>query len=125
MITGAHLLLYSKDADADRAFFRDVLNFKSIDVGGGWLIFKLPPAEMGVHPGSGEFVQQHGDHDVLGSVLYLLCDDLQETIASLQAQGVVCSEHMEADWGIATTLPLPSGGRIGLYQPRHPLAVDI
>src|SRR5262249_9516257 len=123
MITGAHLLLYSQDADADRAFFRDVLSFKSIDVGGGWLIFKLPPAEMGVHPGSGEFVQKHGEHSLLGSVLYLLCDDLMSTDALLHNKGVECSEPMEAEWGIATTVPLPSGGRIGLYQPKHPLAM--
>lgn len=125
MIIGAHLLLYSKDAEADRAFFRDMLNFKSIDVGGGWLIFKLPPAEMGVHPGSGEFVQDHGGHDLLGSVLYLLCDNLEETVGSLRAQGVACSEPMAADWGTSTTVPLPSGGRIGLYQPKHPLAIGV
>lgn len=124
MITGAHLLLYSKDADADRAFFRDVLNFKSIDVGGGWLIFKLPAAEMGVHPGGGEFVQDHGGYDLLGSVLYLLCDNLDETVAKLASKGIECSEPMAAGWGTSTTVPLPSGGRIGLYQPRHPLATD-
>src|SRR5258708_39974375 len=124
MIIGAHFLLYSKDPDGDRAFFRDVLELKSVDAGGGWLIFKLPPAEMGVHPGSGEFVQSHGEHDLLGTVLYFLCDDLNATMASLQTQGVACSSPMEAEWGIATTVPLPSGGRIGLYQPKHALALD-
>jgi hypothetical protein len=125
MIIGTHFLLYSKDADADRAFCRDTLDLKSIDAGGGWLIFKLPPSEMGIHPGSGDFVQSHGEHDLLGTVLYFLCDDLSKTVASLESKGITCSAPMEAEWGIATTVQLPSGGRIGLYQPKHPLAVDL
>jgi predicted enzyme related to lactoylglutathione lyase len=125
MIAGAHFLLYSKDAEADRDFFRDVLDLKSIDVGGGWLIFKLPPSEMWIHPGDGQFVQNHGEFDLLGTVLYFLSDDLNATMASLQSKGIVCSTPMDAEWGIATTVPLPSGGRIGLYQPKHPLALDL
>ena len=125
MITGAHLLLYSKDPDLDRTFFRDVLELKSIDAGGGWLIFRLPSSEMGIHPGSGEFAQNHGEFDLVGTVLYFLCDDLNETMASLQTKGVICSSTMDAEWGTATTVPLPSGGRIGLYQPKHALALDL
>jgi hypothetical protein len=122
MITGAHLLLYSKNAEADRAFFRDVLGFRSVDVGGGWLIFALPPAEMGIHPGSGDFVQLHADQQLLGAVLYLMCDDLKSTTAALHKKKIECSEFIEAQWGMSTTIPLPSGDRIGLYQPRHPTA---
>src|SRR5690348_8769917 len=113
MINGAHLLLYSKNAEADRAFFRDVLALKAIDVGGGWLIFALPPAEMGVHPGSGDFVQQHAERQLLGAVLYLMCDDLAATMEWLAAKNVKCSTVEQADWGAKTTIPLPSGGEIG------------
>jgi len=80
MITGVHLLLYSRDPEADRVFFRDVLGFQSVDAGEGWLIFALPPAEMGIHPGDGKFVEHHADHDLSGSVIYLMCDDLHATI---------------------------------------------
>jgi catechol 2,3-dioxygenase-like lactoylglutathione lyase family enzyme len=123
MINGVHFLLYSKDADADRAFVRDVLGFKAIDVGGGWLVFGLPPAEMGVHPGDGKFVQSHAEHSLLGTVMYLMCDDLRATVAELGAKGVVCTQAVEAQWGITTTVPLPSGGRVGLYQPKHVTAI--
>jgi hypothetical protein len=125
MITGAHFLLYSKAPDADRAFFRDVLNFRSVDLGENWLIFALPPAEMAVHPGSGEFVQQHAEHPLLGAVLYLMCDDLRATMQSLEARQVACSPVLEAGWGIRTTVRLPSGGEIGLYQPAHPTALGL
>jgi predicted enzyme related to lactoylglutathione lyase len=125
MITGAHFLLYSKDPDADRAFFRDVLNFRSIDLGENWLIFALPPAEKAVHPGGGEFVQRHAEHPLLGVVLYLMCDDLPAMIRSLEARQVACSAVMKAEWGIATTIRLPSGGEIGLYQPTHPTALGL
>ncbi|HXN49445.1 MAG TPA: VOC family protein [Bryobacteraceae bacterium] len=119
MITGAHVLLYSQDPEADRAFFRDILQFRSLDVGGGWLIFALPPAELGVHPGDGKFVQSHGDQHLLGSVLYLTCDDLPALVKSLQAKHIECSSPVEADWATATTIRLPSGGQLGLYQPKH------
>jgi len=122
MITGTHLLLYSTDPDADRAFFRDVLAFLSVDAGGGWLIFALPPAEMGVHPANTPFVQRHADHDMTGAVLYLMCDDLHSTVKALQARKVACSKVEAADWGMVTSVALPSGGRIGLYQPTHPTA---
>ncbi len=79
MIVGAHILLYSKDPEADRAFFRDVLQFRAVDIGRGWLIFKLPPAEAAVHPSSGEFAQRHSGHDLMGSLMYLMCDDLAAT----------------------------------------------
>jgi predicted enzyme related to lactoylglutathione lyase len=125
MINGAHFLLYSGDPEADRSFFRDVLELRSVDVGGGWLIFALPPAELGVHPGSGEFAQHHGEHDLLGTVLYLMCDDLEATTASLAAKGVACGEVEKADWGMSTSLRLPSGGWIGLYQPAHPTALGL
>lgn len=125
MIIGAHFLLYSSDAEADRAFFRDVLGFRSIDAGEGWLIFAMPPAEAGIHPADSEFAQLHGGHKLLGAVLYLMCDDLDALIASLEAKKVRCSEIDTAGWGRATTIPLPSGGRIGLYQPRHPTAFNL
>lgn len=121
MITGAHFLLYSTDADADRLFFRDVLGFRAVDAGGGWLILALPPAELGVHPG--DFKQVHAEHSMLGAVLYLMCDDLTSTMADLKTKGVRCSEVVEAEWGSKTTFALPSGGEIGLYQPSHPTAI--
>lgn len=123
MIIGAHFLLYTTGADADRAFFRDVLGFRAVDAGHGWLILRLPPAELGVHPGDGNFAQTHAGHSMLGAVLYLMCDDLTATMAELAAKGVTCSEVDEAPWGRKTTLPLPSGGEIGLYEPRHPTAI--
>lgn len=125
MITGAHFLLYSQDPDADRAFFRDVLKWTSVDVGHNWLIFRLPPAEMGVHPGSGDFAQQHGGRNLLGTVLYLMCDDLPLEVKRLEAQGVRCSLVITAEWGSSTTLRLPSGGEIGLYQPTHQTAIHL
>ncbi len=125
MITGAHYLFYSTDAEADRAFVRDVLGFASVDVGGGWLIFQSPPAEFAVHPGKEPFVQQHAGHALLGAVLYLMCSDLQATMKWLEAKGVRCGEVTTAEWGIKTTIPLPSGAEVGLYQPTHPTALDI
>ncbi len=124
MITGAHFLLYSEDPAADRAFFRDVLGLRAVDAGEGWLIFALPAAELGIHPSSGRFVQRHAEHDLLGVLLYLMCDDLPSFIATLAAKGVRCTAIQEAEWGRSTTLPLPSGGAIGLYQPTHPTAFD-
>jgi hypothetical protein len=125
MITGAHFLLYSTNPEADRAFFRDVLQLRSIDAGGGWPIFRLPPAEIAVHPADGRFVQRHADHDLSGTVLYLMCDDVHATVRSLEARQVECSPIAEAQWGLFTIVPLPSGGNIGLYQPTHPTAIDL
>ena len=123
MINGAHFLFYSKDPEADRAFFRDVLQFRFVDAGHGWLIFALPPAEVGVHPGEGDFVQRHAGEALMGAVLYLMCDDLKATVADLKSRGVECSTVEEAPWGSKTTFRLPSGGELGLYQPSHPTAI--
>jgi catechol 2,3-dioxygenase-like lactoylglutathione lyase family enzyme len=120
MITGAHFLLYTTDPDADRRFIRDVLGFRGVDAGGGWLIFALPPAELAVHPSEEDLVQEHAGEDVLGAVLYLLCDDIHDTVAWLERKQVECGKIGTAEWGHYTTLALPSGGRIGLYQPTHP-----
>jgi catechol 2,3-dioxygenase-like lactoylglutathione lyase family enzyme len=112
MITGAHVIIYTTDADADRAFFRDVLNFPWVDAHGGWLIFALPPSEVAFHP-----AEANGRHE-----FYFMCDDLQATIEKLEANNVPCGPVSDQGWGILTTMTLPGGGQIGLYQPRHPLA---
>lgn len=119
MINGAHFLIYSKDAEADRAFFRDVLGFRSIDAGEGWLIFALPPAEIAFHPARRNDLQRQGGHALVGTVLYLMCDDLRGLIKSLKARKVKCDKISKARWGSNTTIRLPSGGEIGLYQPTH------
>jgi len=110
MINGAHIVIYSVDAEADRAFFRDILGFPSVDAGHAWLIFRLPEAEAAFHP-SGE----NGRHE-----LYLMCDDLKVEMAALRANGVECTTVAEERWGSVTTIRLPGGGHVGLYQPRHP-----
>jgi hypothetical protein len=125
MIHGVHLLLYSRDPEADRAFFRDKLNLGSVDIGDGWLIFGLPRAEMGIHPGDGSFVQEHAEEKLTGCVIYLMCEDLRKTIDELLAKGVATTTAQEADWGISTTVRLPSGGGVGLYEPRHPTALHL
>ena len=125
MITGAHFLFYSKNPEADRAFFRDVLGFFSIDVGEGWLIFAMPPAEAGIHPSDAEVTHRHAGQELMAGVLYLMCDDLESSILSLKTKNVNRSEVQAADWGRVTTIPLPSGARIGLYQPRHPTAFNL
>jgi hypothetical protein len=113
VIRGAHVVLYSTDAEADREFFRDVLEYPHVDAGHGWLIFALPPAEMAVHPADG------GSHE-----LFFMCDDVQEFIGSMAARGVACSEVEVERWGRITRLSLPGGGTVGVYQPTHlsPLA---
>jgi catechol 2,3-dioxygenase-like lactoylglutathione lyase family enzyme len=114
MITGAHVIVYSSDAEADRAFCRDVLGLDGVDAGGGWLIFALPPAEVAVHPHEGD----GGGHE-----LYLMCDDLAATVEELRGRGAVIDEPVtEQRWGLLTAIALPGGGRVGLYEPRHPLA---
>ena len=115
MIFGAHVIVYSTDAEADRAFFREVLGFQSVDAGHGWLIFALPPAEAAIHPSD-----KHGAHE-----LYLMCDDLRAEMASLGQKGVACSEVQEQRWGSITTIHLPGGGKLGLYQPKHPTALTL
>jgi hypothetical protein len=126
MLVGAHILLYSENSEADRAFFRDVLGFPFVDAGEGWLIFKLPPAEAAVHP-SDEGGRQplHGGRPLVGAVLYLMCDDLRQQIKLLELKNVACTQIEEARWGIKTTIKLPGGGEIGLYQPKHPMALNL
>jgi len=126
MITGAHVLLYSENPEADRAFCRDVLGFRSVDAGEGWLIFALPPAEVAFHPVDEETrTQRHAGHSLLGSVLYLMCDDLDATLKSLQKRKVKHTEIEEERWGIRTTIVLPSGGELGLYEPKHASPLDL
>ncbi|HEY7476398.1 MAG TPA: hypothetical protein VH679_15365 [Vicinamibacterales bacterium] len=123
-VNGAHFLIYSSQPDADRAFLRDVLGFRSVDAGPGWPIFALPPAELAVHPADGDdFVQEHADHDMIGIVLYLMCEDVRAVVVSLEARSVKCKEVGTAPWGLHTVIRLPSGGHIGLYQPTHPTAI--
>jgi hypothetical protein len=102
---------------------RDVLGFQSVDAGEGWLIFALPPAEMGIHPGDGKFVEHHADHELSGSVVYLMCDDIRATMDALNSKGAKTTGIVQAGWGITTTLRLPGGGGLGLYQPRHATAL--
>jgi len=125
MITGAHVLIFSKDPEADRAFFRDVLKFPAVDAGEGWLIFALPPAEVAFHPANGESIRPHAGQDLAGAVLFLMCDDLSVFVRSLEAQGVCCGAISREAWGMKTTVRLPSGGEIGLYQPTHPTAIGL
>lgn len=126
MINGAHVLMMSNDAEADRNFLRDVLGLKYVDVGHGWLIFGLPPAEVAVHPAEGEKREPGpGGHQMLGAHLYLMCDDLKAEMARLKAKNVEFGKVSEERWGTVTTLRLPSGGEIGLYQPKHPVAYGL
>ena len=125
MIHGAHLLLYSTNAEADRNFLRDVLGFAHVDAGHGWLIFALPPAEAAVHPADDTPHESGDGHAMLGAHLYLMCDNLDATIAELKAQKVACGEIGRERWGIRTTIKLPSGGDLGLYQPTHPTALAL
>ena len=111
MITGVHAIVYTRDAEADRAFFRDVLELRAVDAGGGWLIFALPPAELAAHPTDGD-----ARHE-----LYLMCDDLQVTVDELEAKGVeVRRDFTEASFGRMTSLRLPGGSDLMLYEPAHP-----
>jgi catechol 2,3-dioxygenase-like lactoylglutathione lyase family enzyme len=115
MISGAHVIVYSKDAEADRAFFRDVLGFKSVDAGHGWLIFALPAAEAAFHPD-----EKNDRHE-----LYFMCDDLKAEMSALKKKGVACSDVHNERWGSITRVKLPGGGGIGLYQPKHPTALGL
>jgi catechol 2,3-dioxygenase-like lactoylglutathione lyase family enzyme len=112
MVTGAHAILYTEDAEALRAFFRDVLGLPSVDAGGGWLIFALPPAELAAHPTNGE-----PRHE-----LYLMCDDIEATITELDAKGVdLAAPVSDQGFGLLTSIRLPGGGELGVYEPRHPI----
>jgi catechol 2,3-dioxygenase-like lactoylglutathione lyase family enzyme len=110
MITGVHAIIFTTDAEGDRAFFQDVLEFPSVDAGGGWLIFALPPAELAAHP-----ADEDGQHE-----LYLMCDDVHATVAELKAKGVDFARGISDEgFGLETAIRLPSGGDLGLYQPKH------
>jgi catechol 2,3-dioxygenase-like lactoylglutathione lyase family enzyme len=108
MITGAHAIIYTKDAEKDRAFFRDVLGLKWVDSGDGWLIFRLPPSEIACHPAETEM------HE-----LFLMTDDVRRAVKTLKAKGVGCEPVTDQGWGLLTRLRLPGGGTLGLYQPLH------
>jgi hypothetical protein len=115
MINGAHVIIYSQDADADRDFFRDVLNYPNVDAGNGWLIFKLPPAEVAVHPAGSS------SHE-----FYLMCDDVAATVTELTARGVEFTKQVSDEgWGLLTAIRLPGGGELGLYEPRHAKACEL
>jgi catechol 2,3-dioxygenase-like lactoylglutathione lyase family enzyme len=108
-IAGAHMIVYSADADADRIFLRDVLGFPHVDVGDGWLIFALPASEVAVHP-----ADTSGNHEI-----YLMVDDIAAFVAEMTNRGVNCTPPQDQGWGILTQLSLPGGGVLGIYQPRH------
>ncbi len=108
-------MIYSADADADRAFFRDVLEYPCVDAGHGWLIFALPPAELAVHPGTSD-----GGHE-----LFLMCDDLDTFIEQMSQRGVQCAEPSTERWGRITKITLPGGGPLGVYQPSHPSPASV
>jgi hypothetical protein len=109
MITGAHSIIYSTNPEADRAFFRDVLRMPNVDVGDGWLIFGLPPAEVAVHPS-----EENDVHE-----FYLMCDDVAAFVAAMKKHNIVCEPVQDQGWGLLTQLRLPGGGKLGVYQPRH------
>ena len=116
MIIGSHTVMFSGDPEADRRFFADILGLPHVDAGGGWLIFKLPPAELAVHPSDGPF----------GHELYLMCDDLHATVTYLRAKGVEFTQDIsEERWGLLVHFRLAGGGEVGMYEPRHPLAIDL
>jgi catechol 2,3-dioxygenase-like lactoylglutathione lyase family enzyme len=115
VIDGCHVILFSSDPDADRAFFADVLGMPHVDAGGGWLIFRLPPAELAVHPTDGPPAHE----------LYFMCDDIVATREELAAKGVQLTQEIsEERWGRLTRFRLPGGSEVGMYEPRHPRAVD-
>jgi catechol 2,3-dioxygenase-like lactoylglutathione lyase family enzyme len=125
MITGTHAIIYADDADKARAFFRDVLELPNVDAHGGWLIFKLPPAELGIHPAGASGDPATGapsnHHE-----LYLMCDNVEATVADLTAKGVEFTTPVEDQgFGMLARLQVPGAGEIGLYQPKHPVAYDL
>ena len=108
MFNGAHIVIYTADAEADRAFFRDLLGMRYVDAGDGWLIFALPPAEMAMHPAIGASQE-----------LYLTCTDVAAVKTALEAKGVSCTDITDEGWGLLSAFALPGGGRLGFYQPKH------
>ena len=120
-IIGAHALLYTTEAEKLRAVLRDVFGFPSVDAGEGWLIFRLPPAELGVHPGEGPTYESGVRHQ-----LSFMCDDIHATSRDLRAKGIdVRGEPQDEGWGITVMLGLPGGVDVMLYEPRHPLAISL
>lgn len=115
MINGAHVVIYSKDSEADRAFFRDVLRFPSVDAGHGWLIFAMPPSEVAFHDSDNQDSGNHGRHE-----LYFMCDDIAATLKDLRSKNVKFSDVSEQRWGKLASLTLPGGGKVGVYEPKHP-----
>ena len=115
MISGAHSIIYSTDAHADRSFFRDVLKFPHVDIGDGWLIFGLPPAELAVHP-----AEDNNIHE-----LYLTCDDIVVFSTEMSAHNIPCTKVEELPWGLRVRITLPGGGSLGIYQPRHPRPASV
>jgi len=109
MITGAHSIIYSKDPEADRRFFRDILKLTNVDVGHGWLIFGLPPSEVAVHPADANE----------GHEFYLIVDDVNAFVAEMKTKNISCGDVQDMGWGVLTQLTLPGGGKLGVYQPRH------
>jgi hypothetical protein len=124
MIDGAHFLLFSENPRADQAALQEILQCRSVGAEPGRRILALPPAEIATHAGSENLTHRHGGHDLLGLVLYLTCDDLAATIASLKTKGLECSEVVDMGFGSKTTVKLPSGGEIALYQPSHETAFE-
>jgi hypothetical protein len=114
MIHGAHAIIYSKDAEADRAFFRDVLKYRFADAGHGWQIFALPPAEVALHPSDKNDVHE----------LYLMCRDVNDLIAEMKSKGIATTPVHEERWGLLTHVTLPSGSKLGIYQPKHASPLD-
>jgi hypothetical protein len=116
VITGAHVIVYSQDAEADRAFIGETLGFAGVDAGDGWLIFKLPPAEVAVHPTDGATKHE----------LYLMCDDIRGLVAELISKGVeISSPVTDEGWGLLASIKLPSGSELPFYEPRHPVAYEL
>jgi hypothetical protein len=109
MISGAHSIIHSKNPEADRAFLRDVLQLPNVDVGQGWLIFGLPPAEVAVHPSDANDLHE----------FYLMCDDIEAFVATMKKSRITCGPVQDAGWGLLSQLTLPGGGKLGVYQPRH------
>ena len=109
MISAVHTVIFSKDAEADRKFFKEVLKFDHVDVGGGWLIFALPPTELAVHPD-----QAGNKHEI-----YLMCESIEQFISQMQSSGVECSDIQDEGWGLLTAITLPGGSELGVYEPKH------
>lgn len=109
MITGAHSIIYSTNAEADRTFLRDVLKLPNVDAGHGWLIFGLPPAEVAVHPSENNNVHE----------FYFMCDDVDTFVAEMKEHGIACDSVQDQGYGLLTQITLPGGGKLGVYQPRH------